>query len=51
MRRSRLGGIRQTALVALMAIIERAPALLAVTLAAAMWALAIGIALRTTFGG
>lgn len=50
MRRSRLGAIRRTALAALMAVIERAPALLAATLAVAMWLLAIGIALRTTFG-
>jgi hypothetical protein len=42
--------VRQTVLVALMAVIERAPAVLAVALAVAMWALAIAIALRTTFG-
>lgn len=50
MRRSPLGSVRQAALIALMAIVERAPALLAITLAVAMWALAIGIALRTAFG-
>jgi hypothetical protein len=50
MRRRRLGAVRRTALIALMAAVERAPALLAVTLAVAMWVLAIGIALRTAFG-
>jgi len=33
-----------------MAVVERAAALLAVTLAVAMWGLAIGIALKTAFG-
>ncbi|WP_307321957.1 hypothetical protein [Microbacterium sp. SORGH_AS_0862] len=42
--------MRRAALVALIAVVERAPALLAATLAVAMWALAIGIALRTSFG-